>query len=74
MTIGFARDDNTIQAQCPCCGRFPSEDDGFYAWVATEPDFISLFCDEACARRFEMKGGQLIDGDGEPYRLADLSS
>lgn len=71
MTYGFARDDDTIQAQCPCCGRFPSEDEGFYAWIAAEPDFISLFCGEPCARRYEMKGGQLVDGDGQPYRLAD---
>ena len=70
MTIGFARDDDKFQPQCPCCGRFPSEDEGFYAWVEDEPDGISLFCDEPCARRYEMKGGQLVDGDGEPYRLS----
>lgn len=70
--MAFARSDDTMQEQCPCCGRFPSEDDGFYAWTSTDPDFISLFCAEACARRYEMKGGQLVDGDGEPYRLRDI--
>lgn len=68
MTYGFARNDNSFQAQCPCCGRFPSEDDGFYVWIADTPDFISLFCDEACARRYEMKGGKFITGDGEPHQ------
>lgn len=71
MTYGFARNDDTIQPQCPCCGRFPSEDDGFYAWIEIEPDFISLFCNEACARRYEMKGGQLIDGDGNHVSMSD---
>lgn len=70
MTYGFARNDDGIQAQCPACGRFPSEDDGYYAWIDNEPDGISLFCNEACARRFEMKGGQLVDGDGKPYRIS----
>lgn len=73
MTYGFARSDDTIQAQCPCCGRFPSDADGFYAWIETDPDSISLFCDEACARRYEMKGGQLVDGDRQPYRLAEIT-
>jgi hypothetical protein len=72
MTYGFARSDDTTQAQCPCCGKFPSEDDGFYAWIEIEPDFISLFCNEACVRRYEMKGGQLIDGDRQPYSIADI--
>ena len=69
--MAFARSDDTMQEQCPCCGRFPSEDHGFYAWIENEPDFISLFCNEACARRYEMKGGRLIDGDRQPYRLSE---
>ena len=36
-------------------------------WTADEPDFISEFCDEACARRYQVKGGKFLDGDGEPY-------
>jgi hypothetical protein len=74
MTIGFQRSDDKLQCQCPNCGRFPSEDDGFYAWVESEPDGISLFCNEECALRFETKGGQLVDGDGEPYSLQSLAS
>lgn len=69
MTYGFARNDETIQAQCPNCGRFPSEDDGFYHFIASEPDFISLFCSRDCCLRYEMKGGKLTDGDGETVSL-----
>ena len=70
MTFGFARDDDSIQAQCPNCGRFPNNDDGFYAWIADEPDSISVFCDEQCAHQYQDKGKQLVDGDGEPYRIS----
>lgn len=55
------------QEHCPCCGRFPSEDDGYYMFIAEAPDFVSLFCNQDCARRYQMKGGKIIDGDGEPY-------
>lgn len=61
------------QEKCPCCGKFPHPDDGFYAWIAVEPDFISLFCEEACARRYEMKGGKFVDGDGEPYSIFEAA-
>ena len=69
MTHGFRRSDDKLQAQCPSCGKFPNEDDGFYAWTADQPDGISLFCDEGCARKYEAKGGKIVDGDGEPYPL-----
>lgn len=57
------------QEKCPCCGKFVACDGGdeFYMWIAEEPDFISAFCTEACARRYEMKGGKFVDGDGLPY-------
>ncbi len=70
MTIGFARNDDLLQAKCPCCGRFPSEETGFYAWVEHDPDSISLFCDRGCALKYQAKGGVLVDGDGVRYRLA----
>lgn len=64
---GFRRDNDDWQEKCPCCGRFASPDEGFYMWIADDPEFISLFCDEACARRYEMKGGKFVDGDRQPY-------
>lgn len=73
MTFGFQRNDDTIQAQCPNCGKFPSEDDGFYAWVEGEPDGISLFCNMPCAVSFEEKGGHFTDGDGVRYKLGEPS-
>jgi len=57
------RNDGTHQERCPNCGKFqPDEPDGYYAFVKGE-DFVSVFCDEACGRRFEMKGGKLRPGD-----------
>lgn len=46
------------QEHCPCCGRFPSEDDGFYMFIADAPDFVSLFCDKRCAEKYEAANGQ----------------
>jgi hypothetical protein len=66
MTHGFIRADGEFQEQCPCCGKFPSPDDGFYMFCEGY-DYISLFCAEACARRWQMKGGKFVDGDGDPY-------
>ena len=64
---GFRNSADEWQEKCPCCGRFVARDDAFYMWVAAEPDFVSAFCDEACARRYQMTGGEFIDGDGQPY-------
>ena len=64
---GFRRQNEEWQGKCPCCGRFTDPDEAFYMWTADEPDFISEFCDEACARRYQVKGGKFVDGDGEPY-------
>lgn len=71
--MSFARNNDRIPDHCPCCGRFPSEDHGYYAFIAAGPDFVSLFCDEACARRYEMKGGAIVDGDGNPDPFKPLT-
>lgn len=56
------RDDNTIQEQCPNCGRFQSTDaDGYYAFIEGD-DFVSIFCSKACSHQFETKGGRLRSG------------
>lgn len=74
MTIGYHRNsDDKILATCPCCGRFVSEETGLYLWVEESPDGISVFCGDDCARRYEQKGGVLIDGDGVPYRFDELA-
>lgn len=64
MSYGFRREGGSFQEQCPFCGRFPSEQQGYYARTEAEPDFVSLFCNEGHARRYEAKGGRFIDGDG----------
>jgi hypothetical protein len=47
---------------CPNCGRYANGDDGFYAWIAAEPDFISLFCNMACCNAYEAKVSRKEDG------------
>lgn len=66
---GFRNMADDWQEKCPCCGRFVEAegDNTFFMWIEPEPDFISAFCDEACARRYQMKGGKFVDGDGQPY-------
>ena len=66
---GFRNKADDWQEKCPCCGKctHAEADNAFVMWIADEPDFISVFCDEACARRYDMKGGKFVDGDGEPY-------
>ena len=43
--------------KCPACGKFVSEDDGFYIreYPNCEMSVVILCCDEACAKAHEKK-------------------